>query len=105
MKSWMRNCGLALALGLAASLPAKPASNARVAGGMLVPVGLLAAAVGLSGAWGPDSGGSWVCMNCSQEQRRAWLLVGLGGAAATGLGAWLWVKGGERQEVAVSLRF
>jgi hypothetical protein len=96
---------LALILTLiTASLPAKPASNARVAGGMLIPLGLLTAALGLSSALGPSSD-SWVCLNCSEESRRNWLLVGVGGVAATGLGAWLWVKGGERQEAALSLRF
>lgn len=101
-----RSLALSLALALsAASLPAKPASNARVAGGMLIPLGLLATVVGFTGATGPASSDSWVCLSCSEEQRRTWMLVGLSGAAATGLGGWLWVKGGERQEVALSLRF
>lgn len=89
---------LCLCLLLATPAFAKPASNLRVGGGMLMGIGVPLAIIGLANVGAPPGNYNFVSGGLA-------LGIGLGGLATAGTGAWMWVKGGERQELALSLRF
>jgi hypothetical protein len=89
---------LCLCLLLATPAFAKPATNLRVGGGMLMGIGVPLAIIGLANIGAPPANYNFVSGGVA-------LGIGLSGVAMTGTGAWLWVKGGERQEVALSWRF
>jgi hypothetical protein len=96
----MRSLLLVLALVLlGAALPAAPASNQRVGGGMLMGIGVPLAVIGAVNLIQPaDSNGITL-------GRETYAGIAVAGAAATGLGAWLWVRGGRQPQVALSWRF
>jgi len=91
-------CALLLCLALAAPAPAAPASDARVGGGMLLAIGTCFTVLGVVGMTQPEDG--FIKIGAP-----TYASIALGGAATAGLGYWLWVKGGEHPQVALSYRF
>lgn len=90
---------LSLCFLFASTIHAAPTSNGRVGGGMLMFIGGGLAVGGLVAATQPDS-------SAFHDSFKSLALgAAVTGVALGGLGTWLWIRAGERQEVALSYRF
>lgn len=93
-----RALALMAALGVAVPLPAAPASNQRVGGGMLMGVGLTLGVLGVGALATPPDG-------LIRIDPAVYGGIAAGGFALAGLGAWLWVRGDPAPQAGLSLRY